>query len=82
MERTEARVVLARVTQFDTGLGDEVYDIYLGFDFVYCGHILDGGKRRRKVNKAIIDDKEIGAILLHGFIISHHRDVMEECSNL
>src|SRR3989304_7489587 len=38
MEWTKPRVVPARVAQFDTGLGNEVYDIYPGFDFINGGH--------------------------------------------
>jgi hypothetical protein len=36
VEGTEARIIFARVAQFDTCLGHEVYDIYFGFDFINC----------------------------------------------
>jgi hypothetical protein len=38
VERTEAGIVLACVTQFYTGLGDEVDDIDFGFDLIKGGH--------------------------------------------
>jgi len=38
VEGTEASVVLPRMTQLDPGLGDEVNDIYFGFDFINGGH--------------------------------------------
>ena len=38
VEGTEARVILPRVAQFDARLGDEVNDVYFGFDFVNGGH--------------------------------------------
>lgn len=56
VERTKARVVLARVAQFDTSLGDEVYDVNLGFDFVNGGHaeiidLIDGNGKSNQLNK-------------------------------
>ena len=38
VERTEARIVPARMAQFHTGLGHEVDDIYFGFDLIKGGH--------------------------------------------
>jgi hypothetical protein len=38
MERTKARIVLARMTQFDTGLGNEVDNIDAGLDLINCRH--------------------------------------------
>jgi hypothetical protein len=35
VEGTKARVVPSGVAQFYTGLGDEVHDVYFGFDFIY-----------------------------------------------
>jgi hypothetical protein len=36
MEWTEARIVLACMAQFDSGLGHEVYDVDTGFDLIDC----------------------------------------------
>jgi hypothetical protein len=38
MEWAETGIVSASVAQFDPGLGYEVDNVNLGFDFVYCGH--------------------------------------------
>ena len=38
MEGAEPGVVPPGMTQFDTGLGDEVDDVYLGFDLIDGGH--------------------------------------------
>jgi hypothetical protein len=38
VERTEARIVLPGMAQFDTSLGDEVYDVDAGFDLINGGH--------------------------------------------
>jgi len=38
VEWTEASIVLARMAQFDTSLGNKVDNIYLGFDLIKGGH--------------------------------------------
>ena len=38
VERTETRIVLARMAQFDTSLRNEVNDVNAGFDFIKGGH--------------------------------------------
>src|SRR5258706_912689 len=38
VERTETRIVLARMAQLDTSLRNEVDDVNAGFDFIKGGH--------------------------------------------